>query len=148
MMAATLLLGGPASQLSGTEIIDDLAACLVEALSKGSELRSSDAYRSYSAKITISLQLNSLDTVSLDQAAVVGDFDASRPATLEIEIVSPLAGAEEVRERMDTVPPSVERCIVGPDDVRPEPPPETQRRRWYAPRKAGHPATRPEQKAR
>lgn len=146
-MAATLLLGGPASQLSGTEIIDDLAACLVEALSKGSELRATDAYRSYSAKITIAIQLNALDTVAVDQTAIVGDFDSSRPADLEIEIESPLAGAVEVRQRMDTMPPSVEQTIVDPDDLRPEPIAETQRRRWYTPRKAGHPATRREQKA-
>ena len=138
-MATTVFLGGPAGQLSGTEIVDDLAACVVEALSKGSELRAADAYRSYSAKITIALQLNALDTVTVGETAIVGSFDASQPADFEIEIESPLAGAEEIWDRMESTPPSVERSIVDPDDLRPEFAPETQRRRWYTPRKANRP---------
>lgn len=134
-MATESYFGGPAAQLSGVEIAEDLAACLIEALQRESELLSSVAYRSYSAKMTVSFQLNALDTVTLDKTVIVGDFDSSRAPDLEIEIESPLASAVEIRDRLGTTAPSLEHSAMEEDGVQPES--EPQKKRYYTPRRQG-----------
>lgn len=129
----SVFLGGPGSQLSGTEIIEDLASCLVEAMSAGPELRATDAYRGYAATLTITVQLDTLDPVTVDKTVTIGDYVSSRPADLGIEIESPLAGAAEVRSRLEITAPSLEHSTTVTEEPEPQPPQE--RRRWYTPRK-------------
>lgn len=132
-MATESYFGGPSGQVSGAEIAEDLAACLIEALRREAELLASVAYRSYSAKLTASVQLNALDTVTVEKTVIVGDFDSSRRAEVEIEIENPLASAAEIRGRMGTQPPSLEHSAMGNDGIQPEP--ELPKKRWYTPRR-------------
>jgi hypothetical protein len=69
-----------AAQISGLEIIDDLAARLVEGLSHECHLREADAYESYAAVLTVEIQLRGLDTEHVEKKIVVGDHDSAMPS--------------------------------------------------------------------
>jgi hypothetical protein len=96
----TQTLGVVAAPLSGVEIVEDLAFCLVEGLKNNCDLQPNIAYQSFSAKIEIQLHLHALDTTQISKTVIVGEIDraALEPShTAEIEI--PLTTAEESRER-------------------------------------------------
>jgi hypothetical protein len=117
--------------LSGVEILEDIAQCLVEGLRNNCDLRASDAFASYAAKITVELYLHDTDTQKLDKSIIVGE-PASLPPTHTATVEMPLASADEVRERSDLTPPSME---IAADGSRVQEPAK-RRTRFYAPRRS------------
>ena len=61
-----------AATISGVEVIDDVCARIADRLSRSGNLRLTDAYRTYSAKITIELQLADIDQVEIAEQIVIG----------------------------------------------------------------------------
>jgi hypothetical protein len=56
-----------AASISGAEVIDQLCSHIAEKLSCSGDLRHSDAYRTFSAKVTIELQLADIDQVEITE---------------------------------------------------------------------------------
>jgi hypothetical protein len=124
-------------RISGQEVINDLLDRLAEKLATSCDLRSSDSYAAYSARVQIELQLTDVDTVSASQQITVGTLDAeqrSQRITVNVPPVSP----EEVEERLGLPQTeSLERCV---DGSLPEPPAASAKAskepRYYTPRGA------------
>jgi hypothetical protein len=117
--------------LAGDELIEDVAACLVEGLKGDCDLRPVDAYESYSARITIELQLNSLGIRQIDKTIIVGGFDSAQTSDIKVDLEIPLTLPEESRERGCIPSPRLE----GHASPEPElPQPEVKKRRFYCPR--------------
>jgi hypothetical protein len=123
----------PEAGLSGPEIVDDLLDRIASELSKSCHLTTLCCYRSYSARGTLSLQLNDFDTAEVRLDTVQGAYDPARPSRLTA-IEFPAADAREVRGRSGSGAPSLARSVDGSD-----PSPATPARRYYTPRakKAG-----------
>ncbi len=117
-------------QISGTEIIDDLAARLVEGLAGNCYLTANDAYASYSAKMVVEIQLIDVNTPTVSKTLVVGELDPSTP-THQVTIDVPPTTANEVRERSGTLPPSLERMVDGSELSSAA---TVEKRRYYTPR--------------
>src|SRR5262249_21165223 len=64
--------------ITGTGIIDDLLFRLGEKLSRSCDLRATDAYKSYSAKVVVELQLQDVDRVEALNERAVGVIDRAR----------------------------------------------------------------------
>jgi hypothetical protein len=69
-----------AASISGTEVIEDLCARIADKLSRSGDLRPTDAYRTYSAKITIELQLVDIDQIEIAEQMVIGTPDPEQPS--------------------------------------------------------------------
>ena len=116
-------------QISGPEVIQDLAHRLGECLSRECHLQPSDAYESYSAVLTAKIQLRAIDSVTVTKKLTVGDHDPSslsHPITIEVA----QATADEVRSRNDFEPSTLERDVAG----NPLAPTEKRQARYYTPR--------------
>lgn len=70
----------PEIELSGEEIVEDLAGRLAQELSKSCYLTRLCAYRGYSAKITAELQLEDFDSTTINASVTVGNPDPGRPS--------------------------------------------------------------------
>jgi hypothetical protein len=106
--------------MSGVEVIDDLLNRLGEALSQSCDLRGTDAYSSYAARVTVELQLQDIDRVEVRETLVIGDYDRAKPSR-PFHIELPTTTASQMRERSGAAPPeaNLERTVTG--DI-PEPP--------------------------
>ena len=124
-----IVLSALAEPLHGVEILEDLACCLIEGLPGNCDLRGSDAYWSYSARISVDLCLHDIDTQRIDKTIVVGDPDLSRPSTRAVTVEIPLTSAEESRERTGISAPSMEIAVDG------APLSEKKKQRYYTPRR-------------
>lgn len=110
--------------LSGVEIAEDLANCLVEGLRNNADLRPTDAFSGYAAKIKVELQLQDVDRITVSQIISVDTLNSEIPATT-VEIVVPQADALTVRERSGIEPPD----FTKEGSALPVKP-----KRWYTPR--------------
>lgn len=102
-------LGVIAAPLSGVEIVEDLALCLVEGLKNNCDLQANISYQRFSAKIKIDLHLHALDTTEIDKSIVIGQFDSEREATCTVAIEIPLTTAEASREHTGLSAPNLMR---------------------------------------
>lgn len=118
-------------QISGTEVIADLADRLVGALSHECYLRETDAYESYSAVLTAEVQVHGLDTERVATKLVIGDHNPAAPSH-RVTVKADAATASEVRARSgQALPPSLERLVDGSE---PAPVTTAEKRRYYTPR--------------
>lgn len=123
-MTEQIAIEAPDQQLSGTEIVEDIAQRVAAALAGNCYLRATDAYSSYGTKVQIDLQLKDLDTTRVEKSFTIGQHEPGIPSrSVKVEISE--ATAREIRERSGTLPPSLERMVDG------DAPPE---KRFYAPR--------------
>jgi hypothetical protein len=100
-------------RISGQEVVADLLDRVAERLTRSCDLRESDSYASYSAVVSITLQLVDVDTISLSQQITVGSLDAEQLAQ-QITINVPTITPEEIEERLDLKPtPAPERPVDG-----------------------------------
>jgi hypothetical protein len=67
-------------RINGHQIIDDLLRRIGERLSRNCDLRESDSYSSFSARVVIDLSLVDVDRVSVVTDMVIGTSPASAPA--------------------------------------------------------------------
>jgi hypothetical protein len=122
-------------RISGAEVICDLLDRIGERLSRSCDLRPSDSYAAYSAKVTVELSLVDVDTVEVVQQIAVGTPDSQQPTqpiTLEVPLVEPV----DVEERLGLPQTeSLERCV---DGSLPEAAGVTAKaeKRYYTPRNA------------
>jgi len=75
--------------ISGTGIIDDLCNRIAEWLSRSCDLRATDAYAGYSAKVSIELQLADVDTTEVRADVALGTIDpklSTHTITLEPDV--------------------------------------------------------------
>ena len=98
----------PAS-ISGEDILSDLLDRIAERLILTNSLRPVDCYRGYSARVTVELQLDDIDTTEARAEVRVGDVDPLRPS-LRIALDAPGARAEQV-QRSGLQPLSLEKPI-------------------------------------
>ena len=103
----TRTLGVVAVPLSGVEIVEDLALCVVEGLKNNCDLQPNIAYQRFSATIDIQLHLHALDTTEINKRIVIGEIDSERKPTCTVEIEIPLTTAEESRERTGLSAPNL-----------------------------------------
>jgi hypothetical protein len=99
-------------QISGLDVIDDLCCQIAAKLARHCDLRATDAYSGYSAKVQIELQLTDLDTVGVSAQMVIGTPNPSQPFQ-QIAVDVPQVSAEEVFSRTGLGSPSLERPIDG-----------------------------------
>jgi len=125
-----------AEQISGADVIADLAARLVEGLSHECHLRETDAYDGYSAVVTAEIQLRGLDSERVEKKLTIGAHDPATPSHRITVKVEPTT-ASEVRERSGQEPASLERAVDGstPEARKPA-------RRYYTPRESKGGATK------
>ncbi|MGB9408404.1 MAG: hypothetical protein WCA89_12760 [Terracidiphilus sp.] len=116
--------------LTGSEIIEDLCGRLADGLADNCYLLGTDAYQSYSAPVTVEIQLADVDSQTVKKTLVIGDHDSATPSR-RIVVNVPLATTHEVRERSGQEVPSLERRVDGSEPVTPVKP----ARRYYTPRK-------------
>jgi hypothetical protein len=69
-----------ATSISGAEIVDHLCSQIADKLSRSGDLRPTDAYRSYSARVTIDLQLADVDHVEIADEIVIGTPHPEQPS--------------------------------------------------------------------
>jgi hypothetical protein len=98
----------PAS-ISGEDILSDLLDRIAERLILTNSLRAVDCYRGYSARVTVELQLDDIDTVAISTEVEVGSIDPLRPS--ERITAGASARAEQVQERTGHQPPMLEKPI-------------------------------------
>jgi hypothetical protein len=96
--------------VSGAEIVTDLLDRLAEKLLAFDSLRESDAYGSYSARVTVELQLVDVYPVTVAAAIQVGTVDPQQPSrTIALDV--PAVEADMVRARSGSPPANLERFI-------------------------------------
>ena len=95
--------------ISGADVIDDLCVRIAEKLSLSGDLRTTDAYRNYSATVRIDLQLVDIDPVSISAKVAVGTIDPRQPS--RAITVEATMSAEELRERSGAESANLERPI-------------------------------------
>src|SRR5580693_3671195 len=86
-------------RISGREVINDLLDRLAEKLAASCDLRSSDSYSSYSAKVSVEIQLSDVDTIEASRQITVGTLDAER-LSQKIAMNVPPVSRETVEERL------------------------------------------------
>jgi hypothetical protein len=114
----------PAAPLGGEDVATDICTLVWEYLRGQQNLLASDAYQSYSAKVTVELQLQDIDRVDLSKTIVIGALDPAKP-THTVEIAIPRAEAGEVRERNGMEEPDYAKDAINAP---------AKARRWYRPR--------------
>jgi hypothetical protein len=120
-------------RISGHEVIADLLDRVAERLSTSCDLRQSDSYAAYSAKVSVELQLRDVDTVSASQQITVGTLDAEQ-LSQRITVTVPPVSPEEVAERLGL--PQTESLERSVDGSMPEPAAAAASKRHYTPRGA------------
>jgi hypothetical protein len=108
-----MVLGGLAEPLNGVDILEDLACCLIEGLRGNCDLRASDAYWSYAARITVELFLNDLGVQKVDSSLVIGKPNAAKSPDYVAAVEIPDTSAEVVRERSGRTEASMEVPVAG-----------------------------------
>lgn len=103
-----------ADAISGPEVAFDIASCVENALAKDNRLSGFNAYGGYSAVVTITLQLNDVDTTQFEQSLSIGALDSGQPSqqiTVEVEPTTP----DVLRQRCSLPVPSagLERHVDG-----------------------------------
>jgi hypothetical protein len=119
-------------RISGQDVIDDLCDRIAERLSKSCDLRVTDSYGAYTAKVTISLTLEDMGVVEVHEQMIIGSPDAtpSEHIVIDADAVSP----EQVRERLGLEPaPSLERSVDG-NMPEAHSAPAKANKRYYTPR--------------
>lgn len=119
------------SRLSGSAIIDDLCNRIAERLACNGDLREVDSYRGYSARVTVELKLQDVDTVEARTEVIVGPpLAPPKPAALP---GGHIALDVKVTPEELAPAPSLERNVDGslPEahSATPKPP-----KRYYTPR--------------
>jgi len=92
--------------MSGTAIIDDVCLRLANQLARDCNLRGSDCYRSYSARVRVDLWVNDIDTTEISADVQVGPVE-SAPSTQTVSMGIG-AAADQVA---GAIPQSLERFI-------------------------------------
>jgi hypothetical protein len=103
---------GGVESLTGEDIVQDVAQRVAAALAGNCFLRGLDSYSSYSARVTIELQLRDLDVTQVEKTLVIGKHDPGRPSQ-PVKVKVPEATVEAVRERSGSLPPNLERLVSG-----------------------------------
>lgn len=114
--------------ISGGDVVQDLLDRLAEKLLSSDSLRGTDAYQSYSACVTVTLQLVDVYPVEVAAEVQVGTIDPQRPAKT-MAFALPNVQAEEVRERSGLPPANLEYSIHDNAAV----PAPTPKKRYYTP---------------
>jgi len=118
---------GNDTELSGEEVVLDLLERVAVALRANCYLRKTDAYRAYSAKVVVEVQLDDLDPQSAKMQLEIGNHDPARPSrriVVEADQVTP----QEARGHSGQEVQTLERMVDG------DAPETTTRERYYAPR--------------
>lgn len=116
----------PAVELTGEEIVEDACCRLAAELMRSCHLSATSAYRRYSGKIILELQLEDFDTTGVSATVTVGNPDPGRPSQ-RFEVDIPVGEPSAVRERSELTVPSLDRF----EKVQA---PVEQKRRYYSPR--------------
>lgn len=136
-------------RISGAAIIDDLCNRIAEKLSRGCDLRQTDSYSSYSARVTVELSLVDVDTTQVSQQITVGNRPEPARTEMPFERITPQYVAPPQRIAVDvaTVQPeavlgfepelSLERTVDGSEREPHSAPPKASRR-YYTPRGITH----------
>jgi hypothetical protein len=95
--------------ISGTVIIDDLLNRIGDRLARDCSLRSTDAYRAYSARVTVELQLHDVYEAEVTAEVQVGSIDGQQ-ASQQI-VIEEAATADAACNRSGLQPSSLERPI-------------------------------------
>jgi hypothetical protein len=66
--------------VSGEQIVDDVCLQIADRLSRDCNLRGSDSYASYSARIRVDLWLQDVDTTEVNADVVIGQAEAAPPS--------------------------------------------------------------------
>lgn len=120
-------------RISGSEVIADLCDRVAERLSKSCDLRQTDSYSSYSAMVTIQLELTDVDSTQVAADIVVGALDGQQPSERITLVVLPVA-PDDAQERLGLESaPSLERTFDGSLPETHSGPPKTGKR-YYTPR--------------
>ena len=100
---------------------------MIESLSKDCNLRATDAFEGYAAKINIELYLYDLGAQAMTKTIIVGEPDLSKPPTHRATVEIPLTAPDEARERSGLAEAStvLENTVVS----------SAKKRRYYAPRR-------------
>ena len=125
-------LQAPVMPLNGAEIIEDLCSCISETLGKNCDLRASDAFESYSAKVIVALYLRDLGVQTIETDIAIGQPDSEAPPSVEVGVEIPDASPDVVRERLGIAETSMEIAVDG-SALSASP----AKRRFYAPRRRG-----------
>jgi hypothetical protein len=131
-----------AGSVSGSDVVLDICDRLAEKLLLSDSLRESDAYSSYSAQITVTLQLTDVYPTEIATAIQVNTVDPKQPSRA-ITLDVPTVEADEARARLGLQPsPNLERFAdddaAGAEMAKVAAP---TRRRYYTP--TGRPRGRP-----
>jgi len=109
--------------ISGPDVASDLCSRLYDVLTSRSELRTVDAFISYSASVAVRLQLFDVDQVEVQQDVVIRTLDPDK-VTKKVDVTVPYADALEVRVRSELPEPNFEKEAAD----------APVKRRWYTPR--------------
>jgi len=91
---------------SGDQIVDDVCLRIADRLSKDCNLRSSDSYRSYSARVRVDLWLQDVDTTEVNAHLTIGPAESAPPTrTITVGVG---AAADQVS---GSLPVNLERYI-------------------------------------
>jgi hypothetical protein len=110
----------PDVALSKSEIIEDLACCVAEALrTSDCDFGDTGAWRGYAARVRVELKLIDIDESRIEKTVQIGDLtEPTINALIEVNGENP----EGVRGRIAAPVPNLELGAPRP------------KRRWYAPR--------------
>jgi hypothetical protein len=124
--------------VSGAEIVYDICDRLAEKLLSSDCLRESDAYSSYAATITATVQLTDVYPVAVAATIHVGTIHPQQPSrTIALDV--PAVEADMVRARSGSPPANLERFTT--DDAGATVQAAAPKQKYYVP--TGRPRGRP-----
>jgi hypothetical protein len=127
--------------VSGSDVIQDLLDRVGERLSLCNDLRPTDSYSAYAARVTVEIQLTDVAPVEVTAHVAVGSIDPRQPSQ-QITLNVPTVEAAGIMERSGLQPASLER--FADDDAARAAAEETaapKRKRFYV--ASGRPRGRP-----
>lgn len=88
--------------ISGVSIVNDLCDKIAEKLERSCDLRSTDAYRSYAARVSITLQLIDVDTTEVAAQVDIGTMDPAQPTEhVSIDVAGVAVEAPSLEKPID-----------------------------------------------
>lgn len=88
--------------MTGADVIDDICENIRQSLSRDCHLRQTDSYARYTAKATVELQLEDIDSHAVSFDVAIGTIKPEQPSKqITLSLVRPVdpAGAVEVPAR-------------------------------------------------
>jgi len=105
-------------RISGASVIDDLCSRIGDRLARNCDLRPTDSYDSYSAKVTIELSLVDVDTAKVTETITVGQMPqppkpiSAQPQAITLDI-KPVVASMVIDRREPAPSETLERAVDG-----------------------------------